>query len=147
MNASTSSKSNTSVDPSIAELVAAHERAWNAHDPDMLIGLFEEPMDFVNVLGMHHRSAASLRQEYEQIHRTFMKNSVIHMRLNDARLLSSDIAVAHAHWEMTGVESVQGWKVPDVRHGVMTYVLVRRGNAWKITAAQNTDVVSVPLPK
>ena len=137
----------TTVEPGIDQLVAAHERAWNAHDPDMLIGLFEEPMDFVNVLGMHHRSAASLRQEYVQIHRTFMKNSVIRMRLNDARLLSSDIAVAHAHWEMTGVERVQGWKVPDVRHGVMTYVLVRRGKAWKITAAQNTDVIQVPLPK
>jgi uncharacterized protein (TIGR02246 family) len=134
------------VDPGIAELIKKHERGWNAHDPDQLIELFEEPMDFVNVLGMHHRSRASLRQEYAQIHATFMKNTVIRMRPNDARMLTPDVAVAHAHWEMTGVAKVPGWNVPDVRHGVMTYLLIRRGNGWRISAAHNTDVVEVPLP-
>lgn len=135
------------VDPAIAALIESHERAWNAHDPDQLIALFDEPMDFVNVLGMHHRSRESMRAEYAHIHATFMKNTVIRMRPNDARLLSSDVAIAHAHWEMTGVGKVQGWNVPDVRHGIMTYVLVRRNDGWKISAAQNTDVVEVPLPK
>ena len=135
------------IDRAIAELIDAHERAWNAHDADQLIDLFDEPMDFVNVLGMHHRSRASLRAEYEHIHATFMKNTVIRMRPNDARLLTPDVAIAHAHWEMTGVAKVPGWNVPDVRCGVMTYVLVRRGDRWKISAAQNTDVVEVPLPK
>ena len=69
------------------------------------------------------------------------------MHPNDARLLTPEIAIAHAHWEMTGVESVPGWNVPDIRRGVMTYVLLRRGNAWKITAAHNTDVVEVPAAK
>ena len=135
------------VDHAIAELIEKHERAWNAHDPDQLIALFDEPMDFVNVIGMHHRSRTSLRAEYVHIHATFAKNSVIRMRPNDARLLSPDVAVAHAHWEMTGVEKLPGWNVPDVRLGVMTYVLVRRNNGWKISAAQNTDVVEVPGTK
>ncbi len=137
----------TAIDPGIAELIASHEAAWNAHDANALISLFDEPMDFVNVLGMHHQTKESMWREYRHIHDTFMKHSVIRMRLYDARLLSPDVAVAHAHWEMTGVAAVPGWKVPDVRHGVMTYVLVRRDGRWKISAAQNTDVVEVPMPK
>lgn len=144
MSIADTTKSSEVIDQGIVELIANHERAWNVHDPEMLISLFEEPMDFVNVLGMHHRSAASLRQEYQYIHGTFMKNSTIRMRPNDARLLTPEIAIAHAHWEMVGVEGVPGWKVPDVRRGVMTYVLVRRGDKWKITAAHNTDVVELP---
>ncbi|HEX4484647.1 MAG TPA: SgcJ/EcaC family oxidoreductase [Terriglobales bacterium] len=131
------------IESEIAEVVAEHERAWNAHDADRLIAMFEDPMDFVNVLGMHHRSAAALRQEYQRIHATFMKNSVIGMRLHDARRLSEEIAVAHAHWEMSGMEKLPGWNAPEVRRGVMTYVLVRRGEKWKITAAHNTDVVEM----
>ena len=139
---------NEVIDSGIAEVIANHERAWNAHDADMLMDLFDDdPMDFVNVIGMHRRSRAELHEEYRQIHATFMKNTVIRMRANDARLLSPDIAVAHAHWEMTGMTKLQGWNSPDVRHGVMTYVLVRRGGKWKITAAHNTDVLEVPLPK
>ncbi len=137
----------TSVDPGIVELIASHEAAWNAHDPEALINLFDEPMDFVNVIGMHHRSRASLRQEYVQIHATFMKHSVIRMHANDGRLVGPDVAVAHAHWEMTGVASIPGYKLPEVRHGVMTYVLVRRDGKWKISAAQNTDVVEVSISK
>lgn len=147
MASSTTEELKSSVDPGIAELIATHERGWNAHSADMLMSLFDESMDFVNVLGMHHRSAASLRQEYQHIFATFMKNTTIRMRPNDARLLSPDIAVAHAHWEMTGMAKVPGWNSPDVRRGVMTYVLVRRGDKWKISAAQNTDVQEVPLPK
>ena len=104
-------------------------------------------MDFVNVLGMHHRSSESLRQEYAQIHTRFMKNTTIYMHPNDSRLLAAGIAIAHAHWEMTGMEKVPGWNSPEVRRGVMTYVLIRRGNRWKITAAHNTDVVEVAMPK
>jgi len=131
-------------DAGIVEVVAEHERAWNAHDADGLIALFEDPMDFVNVLGMHQRSREALRLEYQHIHATFMKNTVIRMRLNDARRLSDGIAVAHAYWEMSGMEKLAGWNAPEVRRGVMTYVLQRRGEKWKITAAQNTDVVELP---
>jgi uncharacterized protein (TIGR02246 family) len=142
-----STPSDAHVDPGISEVIARHERAWNAHDADQLIELFDEPMDFVNVLGMHHRSRTTLCEEYRKIHATFMKNTVIRMRANDARLLTPDVAIAHAHWEMTGVAKVPGWNVPDVRLGVMTYVFVRRNDRWKISAAHNTDVVEVPLPK
>lgn len=147
MSMADENKSSETVEQGIIDLITSHERAWNAHDPEMLINLFDEPMDFVNVLGMHHRSKVSLRKEYEQIHATFMRNSTIRMHPNDARLLTPEIAVAHAHWEMAGVESVPGWKVPEVRRGVMTYVLVRRSEKWKIAAAHNADVVEVPGTK
>jgi uncharacterized protein (TIGR02246 family) len=140
-----STEAHAPIEAEISEVVAEHERAWNAHDADRLIALFEDPMDFVNVLGMHQRSAAALRQDYAHAHATFMKNSVIRMRLNDARRLNDDeVAVAHAYWEMSGMGKLPGWNPPDVRHGVLTYVLVRRGEKWKITAAQNTDVVKMP---
>lgn len=48
---------------------------------------------------------------------------------------------------MTGMEKVPGWNSPAVRRGVMTYVLIRRGNQWKISAVDNTGVVDVTMPK
>ncbi len=136
-----------SIDLGIAEVIATHERACNQHDPELLISLFDDTLDFVNVVGVHHRSKESFRRELQHLHTTFMRNSRIRMQAHGARFLAPGVALAHSHWEMTGVDKVPGWNVAETRRGVMTYVLVKRGDQWKVTAAQNTDVIDIPLPK
>ena len=57
----------------------------------------------------------------------------------DIKFLGADIAVAHVRWGMRGDKDADGTPRPP-RNGVMMQVLVRRGGAWTIVAAQNTNV-------
>jgi hypothetical protein len=47
---------------------------------------------------------------------------------------------------MTGHETpaVEGWKLPAIRKGVLTAVLVADSDNWRITALHNTDTMPVP---
>jgi len=63
------------------------------------------------------------------------------------RPVNDQVAMAHVAWEMTGAEGLPGWNVPELRKGMMSLVLVLRGDRWLISAAQNTDVVPLELPK
>ena len=136
---------------SLAEAVEAiarkHEQAWNAHDHRAYETLFTEEADFVNVIAQHARGREAVARDFEQIHRTFMRNSVLKIEGSEVRPLTDDSAIAHIRWSMTGVEKVPGWNIPDVRHGIALYVLVKRDGEWKITAFQNTEEVPVRMPK
>jgi len=39
------------------------------------------------------------------------------------------LALAHVAWEMTSAEGLPGWKVPELRKGLMSLVLERRSPA------------------
>ncbi len=131
----------------VEALVRRHVAAWNAHDRRAYESLFTEEADFVNVIAQHTRGVTQIGQDFENIHRTFMRNSVIKTERPEVRPLTDESAIAHVRWEMTGVEKVPGWNVPDVRHGVLLYVLVKREGEWKVTAFQNTEEVPVKMPK
>jgi uncharacterized protein (TIGR02246 family) len=135
------------IEPGILEIFAIHEKGWNEKDSKLLLSLFDEQFDFVNVLGVHHRGAESFGHELHALFTTIMRNSKIRIPAHDVRMLIPEVAVAHSHWEMTGVERVPRWNVPELRRGVMTYVLAKRAGKWKIVAAQNTDVIDLKLPK
>ena len=57
------------------------------------------------------------------------------------------LALAHVAWEMTSAEGLPGWKVPELRKGLMSLLLERSGDRRLITAAQNTDALPLELPK
>ena len=42
---------------------------------------------------------------------------------------------------MTGAEGVAGWKVAEERRGIITWVLVRQADGWRIAASHNTDTL------
>jgi hypothetical protein len=64
------------------------------------------------------------------------------------RFLRPDVAITHVTWKMTGARGTESWKVPDVRHGKVTMVLVRANESqygWQIAALQNTEVTPFPM--
>jgi len=131
----------------VDEIVRRHVTSWNAHDRRAYESMFTEDADFVNVIAQHTRGRVQIGQDFEHIHRTFMRNSVLKAERPVVRPLTDDSAIAHVRWEMTGVEKVPGWNIPDVRHGVVLYVLVKRDGEWKIAAFQNTEEIPVQMPK
>lgn len=136
-----------SVVPAVESLMRRHQEAWNTHDRAAFEALFTDDADFVNVLGHHRHGRTGIGEDFEQIHRTFMRNTAIQIESSTVRAVDAHTAIAHIPWSMTGMERVPGWNVPDVRHGLLLYVAVQREGEWKIRVVQNTEVANVPLPK
>lgn len=131
----------------IEAIARRHVQAWNTHDQAAFESLFTDDADFVNVLGQRAHGRAQIGADFGHIHRTFMRNTEIKMEAPIVRQIGDHTAIAHMRWSMTGMERVPGWNVPDIRHGMLLYVAVERGGEWKITVVQNTEELSVPIPK
>jgi uncharacterized protein (TIGR02246 family) len=131
----------------IETVVTAVVGAWNRHDMKAYSALFTEDADFVNVVGMHFRGRPQIEAVHLDLHRTIFRNSNLRAVSTTVRSLNDQVALAHVAWEMTGAEGLPGWNVPELRKGMMSLVLVRTGDRWLITAAQNTDAVPLELPK
>ena len=130
----------------IANLIDVLSESWNRHDMATYAAQFTEDADFVNVIGMHWRGRPEIEARHADVHRTIFRNSTLRTFDNSLRLLGPGIVLAHIKWEMTGHESPQGSRFPEVRHGVITGVLVEHGGHWLIAAFHNTDIIPLPLP-
>jgi uncharacterized protein (TIGR02246 family) len=130
----------------VEAVLAALQDSWNRHDMVTFAAQFTQDADFVNVLGMHLGGRPAIEAQHIAIHKTVFRNSQLRTLGQSVRLLGPQVAVAHLDWEMTGHESpaVEGWKLPAVRKGVLTAVLVAESDNWRITALHNTDTVPVP---
>jgi uncharacterized protein (TIGR02246 family) len=137
----------TGIDAVVSAVVTTVVEAWNRHDMKAYSALFTEDADFVNVVGMHLRGRPQIEAVHIDLHRTIFRNSNLRAVSTTVRSVSDEVAVAHIAWEMTGAEGMPGWNVPELRKGMMSLVLVRTGDRWLITAAQNTDAVPLELPK
>ena len=131
----------------VETVVSAVVEAWNRHDMRDYAAQFTEDADFVNVVGMHFRGRPQIEAVHADLHRTIFRNSILRAASTTVRPVDGQVALAHVAWEMTGAEGLPGWNVPDLRKGMMSLVLVRSGDRWLITAAQNTDAVPLELPK
>jgi uncharacterized protein (TIGR02246 family) len=131
----------------IGLVLLRHQELWNQHDAEGLTALFTETADLVNVVGKHRKGSAEIFEEYDGLHRSIMKASVIKMLSWSVKLLKPDVAVVHAKWEMTGVQKMPGWNIPDVRHGVITYVAVKQSGQWRFEAFANAEEIAVVAPK
>lgn len=129
------------IDAAISALV----ETWNQHDMAGYMKQFTKDADFVNVIGVRLRGYAEIESTHIKIHETIFRNSHIRSTGHAVRFLNDTTAVVHLTWEMHGGQGVEGWKVPEVRQGIFTLVMVRDNDAWRITAAQNTDAVNVSM--
>ena len=129
------------VTEAVNAVIDAHERSWNTHDVEAYLNLYTDDGEMVNVIGMHRRGKQELREEFTSLHATIMKGSRIRMLERFVRLLGPGIALAHSTWDMTGMERVPGWNVPEVRKGIFSYVMVERNKSWFITSGHNTDTL------
>lgn len=120
--------------------------AWNRHDMDAFAAAFAPDADFVNVVGFQLGGRTAIEAQHRELHRTIMRNTRITSWQVAVRFLGPGVALAHARWEMTGVERLPGWDVPDIRRGVMTVVLTRGDERWWVAALHNTDTLPVPMP-
>ncbi len=123
-----------------ADLASGLAAAWNQHDMRAFASLFHEDAAFVNVAGAYLYSRREIQRIHAAAHAGPFRNSTLTAWPEDARLLGSDVIIAHVRSEVHGDDRIPG----RVRQTLMTLVIERRGPRWKVIAAHNTNVLAGP---
>jgi uncharacterized protein (TIGR02246 family) len=122
------------------------QQAWNQHDAKAYAALFAEDGDVVNVVGWWWRSRKEIENKLTDAFAFVFRESTLTIKEVDVRFLTSEIAVAHTRWTMSGAKTPP--TIPEPREGIQTLVLQKLGGNWMIAAFQNTNYVpEVQLPK
>ena len=145
----------------VSRIVDEYADAWNKHDVNTLGQLFAPDADFVNVAGYRWKGREALQKNHAYMHGTIaaedrsgvtalperhgaFRESTFAFANIDVKLPTTKVAIAHATWRLTGhaASGTTGTTAP--RTGIMTTVLIRSGDLWKISAAQNTETTGIP---
>jgi uncharacterized protein (TIGR02246 family) len=130
----------------IRALEARQPEAWNKHDAKAYASLFTENGDCVNIVGWWWKGRAEIEKKLTDAYVYVFKESTLTITNMDIRFLTSDAAVAHVRWTMTGARTPNG--IPAPQQGIQTHVLQKQSGQWLIAAFQNTlERPEMPFPK
>ncbi|MGH6943074.1 MAG: SgcJ/EcaC family oxidoreductase [Geminicoccaceae bacterium] len=118
--------------------------AWNSHDMAALARLFAEDADFVNVVGIWWRNRRAIEEAHAFAHRSFFRDSRLHIDDVAVKRLRPDLATVHSAWTLSGQTEPDG-SVGEPRRGVLLLVASQEHDGWLIRTAQNTDIVPEAL--
>ena len=113
--------------------------AWNRHDAAAYARLFTEDGDVVNVVGWWWKGRSEIESKLTAAFVYVFRESTLSIKDVQVRFLSSDIAVAHVLWTMTGAKTPAG--IPEPREGIQLQVLKKSRGNWLIASFQNTNSV------
>jgi uncharacterized protein (TIGR02246 family) len=130
----------------VQQIPKAFVAAWATHDGHQLAKLMSDDVDFVNVGGdwMHGRP------DFELYHTRLLaglfKNSTLKVLDARVRFIRPDLAVLHWTWSIVG-DGGEDPKTHAPRRGIFTMLVQKRGDAWLIAVAQNTNEMPEPNPE
>ena len=132
-------------DDAIIGLANRFRLDWNTHDVTAMAELFTADADFVNVAGMRLKGRQQIRDEHVKSHKMQFKDSVLTFQSVDVRFLKPDVALVHIDWRIEGDRDSDGTSRAP-RNGVMSWVVVRQRDEWRIASSHNTNVRPPPGP-
>ena len=119
--------------------------AWNIHDASQLARVFAEDADFVNVAGQWWKGRSELEQGHANAFANHLKNTHMSFPTTTIKFLKPDLAIYHSNWEMSGITSPDGTRLPP-KHGILTAITQQQEGIWQIIAVHNTETISPPQP-
>jgi uncharacterized protein (TIGR02246 family) len=130
----------------IRAVVTRQGDTWSRHDAAAYAALFTEDCNVVNVLGWWWKGRSELQTKLTAAFAFVFRESQLTMTDVEVHFLAPDVAVAHAHWTMTGAKNpASGASQPSA--GIQTLVLTRNAGHWLIADFQNTNgVPERPFP-
>jgi uncharacterized protein (TIGR02246 family) len=128
----------TSDQAAIEALESRQASAWNAHDAAAYADLFTPDGDVVNVVGWWWQGRDEIRNKLTDAFASVFKDSRLTITDVHVRKLTSDLALAHVRWTMTGALPPPGAATPP-HEGIQLQVLVRNDEGWRIASFQNTN--------
>jgi len=122
------------------------QQAWNQHDAKAYAALFAEDGDVVNVVGWWWKGRNEIESKLTDAFAFVFRESTLTITEVDVRFLTTEIAVSHTRWTMSGAKTPP--TIPEPREGIQTIVLQKAGGNWMIEAFQNTNhVPEISFPK
>lgn len=110
---------------------------WTRGDGAGYGAMFTEDADYVVFDGSHLKGREAIADSHQKLFDSILKGSELIGGITDIRFLSDDVVLLHS----VGAVRLRWQKeAPKGRDSIQTMVAVRDGNAWRITAFQNTRV-------
>lgn len=117
------------IDPTIQDLIDELAGAWNLRDGPAFGRLFAEDADYVTGAGIRlagrHRILGILSEQAGPS----VTNQEVSLAAESVKLLPAGIAVVLCSWRMSA----------EARSGLLTMVIRRDVEGWRILALHNTD--------
>ena len=119
----------------IRESVKQMESGWNTKSGALFAKPFAEDADYVVINGNHIKGRQVIETQHQRIFDTIYKDTTLTLNVKHIRFIRPDVAVVHvgAHRDGPTKELNQG--------AIITMVMSKEKEGWRITAFQNTAVV------
>jgi len=118
------------------EQIDRFTQCWNQHDAGSFAALFDENGDFVNIGGHRAAGRTAIRLEFLALHSNPARTSVLTNPRIGLRMLAPDVAVTVTRWRLENRCAL------EPRQGSGIYILVKRGQQWRIRNARMAGIVA-----
>jgi len=135
-------------DPALQALIAQQTETWNRHDAAAWIAPFEPDAEFVNILGMLLSGREQIQQRHAELFQGIFAHSQVAITLRKVTRLGAEAALLDTVYELRGYDRLPPGVRPSDADGTlrtrMRYVVMHRGDEWRIVSVQNTAILPLP---
>ena len=117
------------------------EQGWHTKQATLFATPFAEDADYVAINGLQGKGRRIIEEAHDRIFRTIYRDSTIQLHVKQIRMLRPDVALVHVagHNRTRRDGEAQEWEM------VLSMVMSREADGWKIVSFQNTRV-ETPRP-
>ena len=126
----------TADEGAIRENVKQMESGWNTKSAALFAKPFADDADYVVINGSQIKGRVQIEQAHQQIFDTIFKDTTVALAVKQVRFLRPDVAVVHVGGHR------QGPTKELTQDAVITMVMTKEKQGWRIAAFQNTAVAS-----
>ena len=128
----------------IRQLYAAYDAAWNNGDFAGLATVWADDADHVEPDGRAIKGRTAIEKELGQRFATDLKGTRSRQMITGIRLITPDVAVVDAAYEVSGAHDAQGKSLPALQ-GRYVDIWLKRAGKWCIVA--DRPIVPAPTAK
>src|SRR5690349_14085931 len=128
----TTTRTVSSDEEAILEVLNQFIKGWNLHDAFLFAEVFDDDADFTNVLGVSRTGKEAFINLHEPLFKTIWAYSTQSILEHKIRFIKPDVAAVDARWMLEGLKDKDGAD-RSPRNGLLNFIMTKKENRWKIT--------------